>query len=626
MRGSSAIQAPQQSDAGVVSRRGFIGFGVAAGLSLSARGQDRSQSQSGPAISNSSLLSEPRYADVQFPAGPLQQQFEENHLLFLNLSEDSLLKPFRQRAGLPAPGPDMGGWYDNSTDFNPHGSFHGYVPGHSFGQYVSALSRFYAATGDLQTRAKIARLVKAYGETVRADGRFYVDYHLPAYTYDKTVCGLIDAHFFAQDPLALAVLGRETDAVLPYLPGKALTRAEQKMRPHKDEAYTWDETYTLPENQFLAWRRSGDARYRDMGTRYLLDKDYFEPLSRGENVLPGRHAYSHVNALSSAMQAYLVLGDAKYLQAAQNAFRMVQEQSFATGGWGPNETFIQPGSGALGDSLRTTRASFETPCGAYGHFKVARYLLRVTRDSRYGDSMEQVLYNTVLGAKPIQPDGRSFYYSDYHIPGQKAFHRDKWPCCSGTLPQIAADYRISSYFLDARGVYVNLYVPSKLTWQQGADQYSLRQVTDYPYSENIRLELEGSRSGTFSVFLRIPQWATGARISVNGERGDFVAIPGTFADVQRQWKPGDRIELHLPLPISLQPVDAQHVNTVALVRGPLVLMASANVTAHVTRPALLAAQQAGSRVWTVKAEPAEVSFTPFTEIRDEQYTTYVTVS
>ena len=550
-----------------LSRRDFVRASafIAAGGASTVRALENTQSNA--------PLEQFSYSQVQFPPGPLKLQFDENHHLFLNLSEDSLLKPFRQRAGLPAPGADMGGWYDNSPDFNPLGNSHGFIPGHSFGQYVSALARFFSATGDQLTQAKVSRLVKAYAETITPTGRFYNDYHLPAYTYDKTCCGLIDAHQFAHDPMALPVLKRATDAVLPHLPEKALTRVEQAERPHKDIAYTWDETYTLPENQFLAWRRSGDERYRQLAIRFLLNKEYFDPLSRGENVLPGKHAYSHVNALSSAVQAYLVLKDEKYLDAARNGFRMVQQQSFATGGWGPNETFQEPGKGGLGESLKNTVSSFETPCGAYGHFKITRYLLRITRDSRYGDSMEQVLYNTVLGAKPIRPDGTSFYYSDYHMPGRKVFYKDKWPCCSGTLPQVAADYHISAYFHDARGVYVNLYVPSTLSFQENGVSYSLRQETNYPYGDNIRIEVGTPRPKEFSIFLRIPQWTKDARVSVNGARGELKAAPGMFAEVRREWKNGDRIELGLPLPVRLEAVDAQHPNQVALVRGPLVLMA-----------------------------------------------------
>ena len=123
----------------------------------------------------------------------------------------------------------------------------------------------------------------------------------------------------------------------------------------------------------------------------------------------------------------------------------------------------------MGDSLALTHASFETPCGAYGHFKITRYLMRVTKDSQYGDSMERILYNTVLGAWPIQPDGTSFYYSDYAATGKKVWYRQKWPCCSGTFPQLAADYHISTYLRSADGVYVNLFTPSQCNGGMQAD-------------------------------------------------------------------------------------------------------------------------------------------------------------
>jgi uncharacterized protein len=88
--------------------------------------------------------------------------------------------------------------------------------------------------------------------------------------------------------------------MVAYLPEKALSRAEQRSRPHKDTAYTWDESYTLPENLFLAYQRTGNVFYRDMAKRYLQDDTYFGPLSQGNNVLPFEHAYSHVKGLSHA--------------------------------------------------------------------------------------------------------------------------------------------------------------------------------------------------------------------------------------------------------------------------------------------------------------------------------------
>ena len=178
---------------------------------------------------------------------------------------------------------------------------------------------------------------------------------------------------------------------------------------------------------------------------------------------------------------------------------MVQEQSYATGGWGPNESFVEPGQALLEASLEGTHSSFETPCGAYGHFKITCYLLRVTRDSRYGDSMERVLYNTIAGATPILADGTSFYYSDYNNTAKKVHHRDKWPCCSGTFPQLTADYGISSYYKSYDGIYINLFLPSRVTWLQGNTRCTLTQTTRYPTGDISQFEFKLASPETFTA-------------------------------------------------------------------------------------------------------------------------------
>ncbi|MGC1490840.1 MAG: beta-L-arabinofuranosidase domain-containing protein [Candidatus Acidiferrum sp.] len=562
------------------------------------------------------------YSQVQLLEGHLRTQFVENHERFLNLDEDGLLKPFREREGLPAPGPDMGGWYDNSNDFSEKDNFHGFIPGHSFGQYLSGLARAYAVTGSKPTQEKIHRLVRAFSATVEPKGKFYVDYRLPAYTFDKTNCGLIDAHEFAADPIALDVLKRATGAVLPYLPEKALSRAEQQARPHKSLAFTWDETYTLPENFFLAYRRSGDTRYRDLAKRFIYH-GYYDPLAENHNALPGMHAYSHVNTLSSAMQADLVLGDEQYLRAATNGLRMVQEQSYATGGWGPDEAFVVPGKGLLAASLGTTHSSFETPCGAYGQFKITRYLLRVTRDSRYGDSMEQVLYNTVAGAKPILPEGTSFYYSDYNnADAKKVYYKDKWPCCSGTFPQLTADYGISSYYPSKEGIYVNLFIPSRVSWKQGSTHCTITQETSYPTSNTTRLALAMATPEKFSIYLRVPEWSDAkTRISINGKRAEGDPVPGKFFELSRTWKNGDRIEYEISMPLRLQQVDPENPQIVALRRGPLALFGTGSLPETFSRAQLLAASQSSADS-IVQTDGGKINFRPFDTIGDEPYRLY----
>lgn len=522
----------------------------------------------------------------------------------------------------------MGGWYD-LTGFSLEGNdFHGFIAGHSFGQYLSGLARAYAVTGSEETRAKINRLVKGYGETLDAKAKFFVDYRLPAYTYDKLSCGLIDAHEFAHDPLAMDIHEKLTRAIVAYLPEKALSRAEQRSRPHKDTSYTWDETYTLPENLFLAYQRSGKSFYRDMAKQFLEDDTYFDPLSQGNNVLPFEHAYSHVNAFSSAMQAYITLGSEKHLRAAKNGFEMLRTtQSFATGGWGPNEAFGEPGTGQLGGSLTTTHASFETPCGAYGHFKITRYLLRVTKDSRYGDSMERMLYNTILGAWPIQADGTSFYYSDYASTGKKVWYRDKWPCCSGTFPQLAADYHISTYLRSADGVYVNLFTPSSVQWKDEGGQYGLKQETKYPFANKINIHVFASQPREYTLYVRIPAWARpNPVLAVNGTRVSGPLDPGTFASIRRTWKDGDRVELELPMPLRLEPVDANHPDLVALIQGPLVLFALGDSQPAFTQNSLLQAKPTSNTTgdWqATSTDGSRVTMRPFMTIDKETYSTYM---
>ncbi|HXI79158.1 MAG TPA: beta-L-arabinofuranosidase domain-containing protein [Steroidobacteraceae bacterium] len=574
-----------------------------------------------PAMGLATPLDELHYSQVQFEPGPVQSQARENHQLVLNLDEDALLRPFRQRAGLPAPGHDLGGWYDT----------YAFAPGATFGQWICALARYYAAGAGEPARAKVLRLVRAYAATVDAGGKFYRDNRFPAYIYDKLAGGLIDAKRYAADDSAVAVLHKTTQAAIPYLPPHATPRNEHAQPGEDFSQHAWDESYTLPENQFFAAQLTGERIHVELARRFLYD-DFFLALAHGENALPGKHAYSHVNALSSAAQAYLALGQRAYFDAARQGFDFIDAQSFATGGWGPDEHFVVPGGGGLDASLANEHKSFETPCGAYAHFKLTRYLLRITRDSRYGDSMERVLYNCALGAKPIQPDGRAFYYSDYTCSASKTFHPDRWPCCSGTLPMLAADYGISACFTDPNGIYVNLYVPGRIDWRQDTAACRLSIATEYPYRSAVTMGLQLSQPRTFALHLRIPSWATGASVVVNGKRTPAQIVPGTFAGVLRDWRSGDRIELDLPLAQRLQAVDAEHPDTVALSAGPLVLMRLLDdgvaKAPAVPRTALLSAKRVHDvgREWTVRHDLQSFRLRAFADIDAQHYSAYQDVA
>ena len=236
------------------------------------------------------------------------------------------------------------------------------------------------------------------------------------------------------------------------------------------------------------------------------------------------------------------------------------------------------------------------------------------------------MYNTVLGAKPLRPDGSTFYYSDYNFHAQKVYSDRHWACCSGTLPQVAADYRINTYFRDPQGVYVNLYIPSKLRWTQDGAHVSLRQRSSYPFESHVEFEVTAARPKEFAVNLRIPAWSEGAAISVNGKRVDVAITPETFAELRREWKTGDRVELELPLTKRLQAIDPRHTDTVALLSGPLVLFAMTDAVPAVTGAQLLSAAKAGERTWQVQTVGSPLRMLPFTAISDEPYSTYTRVT
>ena len=313
-------------------------------------------------------LKEFDYSDVTLSSELHEQQLKDNISVLLELSEDSLLKPLRKMSGQRAPGDDLGGWYLYDPNFDGRSLGPGFAPAATFGQWVSALARAYAINRDEKIRDKVLHLNRQYAKTISGD--FYENNRFPAYCYDKLVCGLMDSHRLASDPDALRILEHTTDVALPHLPGRAIEHGKS-WRPGKDDTYTMDESYTIAENLFLAYQRGAGDRYRTLCAQYL-DDEYFNPLAEGQSNFAGRHAYSHVNALCSAMQAYLTLGSKKHLRAAKNAFDLLAAQSFATGGWGPDETLVAPDSDGPYASLTNSHSSFETPCGSYAHFKLTR--------------------------------------------------------------------------------------------------------------------------------------------------------------------------------------------------------------------------------------------------------------
>jgi DUF1680 family protein len=538
-----------------------------------------------------------RYQDVRLTGGLFAAQAAYAKDYFLALNEDSLLQGFRQRAGLPAPGKPMGGWYDPE----------GFAAAHPFGQYISALARTYANTGDVRYKAKVARLVHGLHATMRRDGYFFasdkVAREWPCYIYDKYCTAMRDAYQLADDQEAMTVLARMTDWAFEHMPRRS------------------DEWYTLPENLYKCYALTGDRRYLIMAGEYDAGREYADEFAQGKNAFHvDLHAYSHVNALASLAMCYEATGSARHYAALKNSWEfLTKTQSYASGGWGPDERFVN--AGALGKSLASTGKDFETPCGTYANANMDRYLLRFTREGKYGDNMERVLYNGLLASLAPKPDGRSFYYSDYRPGATKAFFGDVWPCCSGTYAEGASDYPIDVYFHDDHALYVNLFTPSTVRWKG----VQVSQTTQFPFSDRVRFKISGSVPTRFALNLRAPAWSSSPTVLVNG-KPQLARMTGSFLKIDRRWSNGDVVELKFPMKLRFEPIDSSSPKVAALMYGPILLVALAK------GEVALKGDPAHPGQWIARTGPLNfqtkdgVAFRPFFQISDERYTTYCSLA
>jgi DUF1680 family protein len=131
----------------------------------------------------------------------------------------------------------------------------------------------------------------------------------------------------------------------------------------------------------------------------------------------------------------------------------------------------------------------------------------------------------------------------------------------------------------------------------------------------------------FELRLRIPSWAAGAVVAVNGRKNAAPVMPGTFAGILREWRSGDRVELDLPLRQRLQAVDAEHPDTVALSAGPLALMRILDgdeaASPAMPRNVLLAAERRhGERRWIAGGTSGKMQLRAFADIDVQRYSLY----
>ena len=330
------------------------------------------------------------------------------------------------------------------------------------------------------------------------------------------------------------------------------------------------------------YRATGQRRYLAQARyfleargRGLLGKPYGSWSSEyAQDHLPVReldavvgHAVRALYYNAGITDVYAETGDAGYLTALERLWHnMTLKRMYVSGGLGSRYE-----GEAFGKDyeLPNERAYTET-CAAIASVMWNWRLLALDGDARYADLMEWTLYNAVLPGLSL--DGQEYFYQN-PLADDGTHRRQAWfgcACCPPNVARLLAS--LPGYFYSTRDdtLWVHLYAEGSLgaTLENG-QQVALTETTRYPWDGEVTLELESA--GTFAVNLRIPVWAEGATVTVNGEAIGGVTA-GSYATLSRTWRAGDTVQLHLPMPVrylEAHPYVFEAAGRVALARGPL---------------------------------------------------------
>lgn len=511
---------------------------------------------------------------------------------YLKIPDDNLLYGFRKKAGLSAPGHSLSGWYSDGAP--------------SFGQMLGAFAKWYRQTDDGRIYKKLNYLISEYAKTMSPDGFGGYPVGMDCiYRFEKVLGGLLDAYEYAGIEQALKCAITYSD----YMVAHILRDFPRNGIYINYTAIGQDvgEWYTLPENMYRLYRHCRKQEYYDLAKNMEYDKFWSYLENPEQNTYGPRHAYSHVNSLSSAIGAYLTCGDQRYLNIAEKGYDLIyHNHTYATGGYGPCEMLFGP-DGYLGDFLKniydpsrnpeiekdffcsreTPNDSSEIPCCTWAVLKLGGYLIKETAEAKYAAWSERLLVNGMGGELPVKDNGDVMYYARYSLCGAFKTVKDnrlttefknpymnfRWQCCTGTYPQNTSEYANMIYYLgDNDDIYIAQYIPSCVTWEKEKEKVLLQMDTQYPFDGTISITITSKTKEEIAVHIRVPEWCAGTpQVCINGNDLSCEIDEDGWIVVKKVWSREDTIIVRYPMKLKFESVDEKNKEIRALCYGPLVL-------------------------------------------------------
>lgn len=310
-------------------------------------------------------------------------------------------------------------------------------------------------------------------------------------------------------------------------------------------------------------RMGRDGRY--FGPEYFQDR---VPV-REAAVVEG-HAVRQLYLAAGVTDVYLETGEQELMAALKRLWHdMTARKMHITAGFGARfagESFGLP------YELPADRCYCET-CAAIAAMMWNWRLLLATGEARYADLLERSLYNGFLSG--VSLDGLRYFYVN-PLQSRGGIERPEWYSCACCPPNVMRQIALVGHYLATTaeaGLQLHQYMPAALEAEvPGAGNVALRLETGYPWDGHVQVTIAEAGGAEWELALRIPPWAEGARLAVNGGNAAEVA-PGGYARLRRTWRAGDVVDLHLPLaPRLTEPhprVDAIR-DSLCIERGPLV--------------------------------------------------------
>lgn len=314
-------------------------------------------------------------------------------------------------------------------------------------------------------------------------------------------------------------------------------------------------------------REGGDSKQRYVFSNYEYSQSH-KPVRDQDKVVG--HAVRAMYLYTAMADLAAETNDPALKRACEVLWDDVMEtKMYVTAGLGPsahNEGFTH-------DFDLPNQTAYAETCASVALIFWAQRMLHLDLDGKYGDILELAMFNGALSG--LSRDGEHYFYAN---PLESDGTPTRWdwhtcPCCTMNVSRLVAS--VGGYFLSTAddGVAFHLYggIASDVTI--GGTKVSLREVSTYPWSGDIKINVDPETPKAFDIKLRIPGWAQGAKVSFNGEAVDVSKSENGYLTIHRTWSKGDTISLDLPMPpvrLYAHPGVIMDAGRVALKRGPLV--------------------------------------------------------